>query len=553
MKEIQPIDISGFDNKAHFQFVSDMADKAEADATVSEQCAAQVKELREAVKTESEKLQRSLVTVKIVESDNERDRLYISYTQAVGSYVDFPDADKSAAANILQRHIDEYKIDPKMRLDKETELLIRFIQDLESKHKAQVDTLLLGAFVEKMKVANEKVRELSLQYTDERQDAEALKAARMASDDAYLTLLEHINAHILIEGSANYTAFIVSTFSNSEQEEAKRKMSGKQGMRVIKAKSQKRALRTVLIAIAVVLAVLATAVGILAAFGYMDDIVQGAKILISSVKQSEQISYHSTQISEDTAVAEDSFGYSAYRYENEATASQPKISIFPDYLIVEETTITGYRDNIPTSIFIPRGITKIAKGAFSDCTTLESVRIPGTVEVIGEEIGLEELDGVFDGCTSLKRVIIEDGVQKIGFGAFVGCVSLESVIIPSSVTIIGEIAFMECETLINVTIPDDVTDIGGGAFWGCKSLQDVNISKGVTTIDAFAFRGCESLTSISIPNSVTTIGNGAFLDCASLTRIYFDGTSEQWEKIAENCGLVSGTQLHCTDGNFTIL
>ena len=50
-------------------------------------------------------------------------------------------------------------------------------------------------------------------------------------------------------------------------------------------------------------------------------------------------------------------------------------------------------------------------------------------------------------CTSLKTVIIPDGVMEIGWGAFRGCTSLESICIPASVTSIRVVAFNGCTSL----------------------------------------------------------------------------------------------------------
>ena len=221
MKEITTFYIGGMTNAAHFLFVSNMADRAEKDASVAEKCAAQVKALRDAVTAEDENLQisaKSLTTDKIADADKERDKLYAGYKKAVSGYEGFPDEAMADAAKVLAQHIKDYKINPQMQLDKETGLLVNFLQDLEGKFAAQVKTLNLGAFVEKMKAANEAVRELTGQRTDERsaKPAGALKTARLASDEAYKTLVQHVNAHALLEGDAAYSAFI--DYANTEIE-----------------------------------------------------------------------------------------------------------------------------------------------------------------------------------------------------------------------------------------------------------------------------------------------------------------------------------------------
>ncbi|MBD5446909.1 MAG: hypothetical protein HDR32_04015 [Treponema sp.] len=219
MKEIQTLPLTSMTNAAHFLFVSNIAARAEKDAAVAEKCAAQVQALRDAVAAEDENVQtsaKSLTTDKIVAADRSRDQLYAGYKKAVAGYTGFPQPDMADAAKVLQQHIKDYKIDPKAQLDKETGLLVNFIQDLEGKHKAQVDALSLTAFVEKLKAANEEVRSLMGQRTDERaaKTAGALKAARVASDEAYRLLAMHVNAHALLEGEADYAAFI--DYANTE-------------------------------------------------------------------------------------------------------------------------------------------------------------------------------------------------------------------------------------------------------------------------------------------------------------------------------------------------
>ena len=229
MKEIQTVYVGGMNNAAHFMFVSNMAGRAEKDAAVSEKCKAQVAALRAAVTTEDESLQvsaKSLTTDKIAAADRLRDQLYAGYKKAVAGYAGFPVESLADAAKVLQQHVKDYKIDVQAQMDKETGLLVNFIQDLEGKYKAQVDALSLGAFVEKLKAANEEVRELTGQRTDERsaKTAGALKAARVASDEAYRLLTMHVNAHALLEGEADYAAFI--DYANTEIDHFKQEVLG---------------------------------------------------------------------------------------------------------------------------------------------------------------------------------------------------------------------------------------------------------------------------------------------------------------------------------------
>ena len=98
--------------------------------------------------------------------------------------------------------------------------------------------------------------------------------------------------------------------------------------------------------------------------------------------------------------------------------------------------------------------------------------------------------------TSIKTVIIEDGVTSIGVCAFYECSKLTSVTIPNSVTSIGNDAFRNCSNLTSITIPNSVTSIEQGAFYGCSNLTSVTIGESVTSIGYYAFKGCSKLTTV---------------------------------------------------------
>ena len=123
---------------------------------------------------------------------------------------------------------------------------------------------------------------------------------------------------------------------------------------------------------------------------------------------------------------------------------------------------------------------------------------------------------------NIKKVIIENGVTKIGSYAFCECSDLTSITIPNSVTSIGFLAFAYCSSPISVTLPESVTSIGNYAFYGCSGLTSVTIPNSVMSIGRAAFYGCSSLTSITIPKSVMSIESGAFGYCYELSSIIVD-------------------------------
>ena len=148
------------------------------------------------------------------------------------------------------------------------------------------------------------------------------------------------------------------------------------------------------------------------------------------------------------------------------------------------------------------------------------------------------------GNSSVKKVVIEDGVTSIGKYAFCNCTSLISITIPDSVTSIEFAAFNNCSSLTSITIPDSVTSIGKYAFEWCNKLSSITLSNNITSIGSSAFRGCTSLTSITIPDSVTSIGDSVFERCSNLQTISLSCKSSlKKSNFGEQADLVSYT-LH---------
>lgn len=203
-------------------------------------------------------------------------------------------------------------------------------------------------------------------------------------------------------------------------------------------------------------------------------------------------------------------------------------------------------------------ISEIAAGAFKNCTALESVRIPASVEKMGF--------GAFEGCTSLKSVTLPfvgenlDGSGKAFFGhifgaedyysnrqkvpaslkeviissgskiissAFEDCPSIETVNLPYGITAIESSAFAFCSSLVNVNIPASVTQLGNSAFFNCSSLKEIVLPQGLTEIATSTFEECKKLTAISIPSSVRVLGDYAFSKCISLTEFVMPDSVEE--------------------------
>jgi len=170
-----------------------------------------------------------------------------------------------------------------------------------------------------------------------------------------------------------------------------------------------------------------------------------------------------------------------------------------------------YRNEI-VRVILPDGITRIGDCAFSDCVNLREIELPEGIESIGER--------VFCGCRSLPSITVPDGVVTFGREVFMNCSQLQSVCLPDSITDLGDMhVFAQCYQLKSVTLPSGIKTIPIGAFYLCNQLRSIEIPDGVTTIESTAFEGCSALTEIELPASVTRIESRAFQGCSSLGTI----------------------------------
>lgn len=196
-------------------------------------------------------------------------------------------------------------------------------------------------------------------------------------------------------------------------------------------------------------------------------------------------------------------------------------SISGDLQIVQKQLLR-YRG--PSSrVVIPEGVTRIGEKAFQGCSTLQIVVIPEGVTGIGS--------AAFSECSSLQSVIIPEGVTEIMEDTFKGCNILQNVVIPEGVTEIKRGAFQVCTGLQRVILPKTIRIIDGertyyddgyglyydsGAFSGCNNLEEINLPEGLGKIGEVAFSGCTRLRNITIPPNLEFIGDDAFADCINL-------------------------------------
>ncbi|MBO5021964.1 MAG: leucine-rich repeat domain-containing protein, partial [Clostridia bacterium] len=119
-----------------------------------------------------------------------------------------------------------------------------------------------------------------------------------------------------------------------------------------------------------------------------------------------------------------------------------------------------------------------------DSSTIVSAKIHDDCKIIfSYPVG--GVQGVFQGCSSLKEVVLPNNLSQIGINAFYGCTSLTSITIPDSVTSIGDSAFYGCTNLIEVNVKATSVPIGSGDISGYGNMFD----------------GCSSSLKIYVPTA----------------------------------------------------
>ena len=168
------------------------------------------------------------------------------------------------------------------------------------------------------------------------------------------------------------------------------------------------------------------------------------------------------------------------------------------------TDVTDVENTSVKRVIIANGVEAIEEKAFVNCTALTNV------------VFTPSDSKVFTQAASTANVEVENEVMSLS-----SVMLLEERVDEPTITSIGVKAFRGCTSIQSVTIPKSVTELGSEAFYGCTALTSVNFEEGIAlqTIGAAAFRDCTALKGIVIPATVETIGDLAFQNCKGLTSV----------------------------------
>lgn len=181
-----------------------------------------------------------------------------------------------------------------------------------------------------------------------------------------------------------------------------------------------------------------------------------------------------------------------------------------------------------TKVVVEEGVLKVGSRFCKDCVNLTQVQLPSTIKFLDPQC--------FMNCKSLESITIPSGVTSIGGSAFAGCTSLKTVTIPNSVDWMEPGIFAGCTKLETVTLSDKLDRLQYSMFKGCSSLTSITLPKKIKHISSSAFKECKNLKNVEILGNITYIDDYGFYNCKSLERIELP-TTLQWlgESVFEGC------------------
>lgn len=187
------------------------------------------------------------------------------------------------------------------------------------------------------------------------------------------------------------------------------------------------------------------------------------------------------------------------------------------------------------TIVIENGVTDIYNYAFMDFKSLTSVTIPSSVTLVGE--------AAFYQCTSLTEIVLPD-VEKIGDGAFAGCTKLSTVEMPA-VKEIGEYSF-QSSVIKTLALGKALEKLSSLAFFGVNltSVSVDSANPNYQVVDGVMYNKAKDTlilypcgkagTSFTVPASVKTIGDEAFANNRNLTSIDLNWVTTLGESAFQN-------------------
>ena len=133
--------------------------------------------------------------------------------------------------------------------------------------------------------------------------------------------------------------------------------------------------------------------------------------------------------------------------------------------------------------------------------------------------------------SSVRRIVLREGLEQIGANAFSHMPALESVSFPRSLKRIEKNAFTYCEKLQELDLPEQLEFIGDYAFQSCIFLKTLDLPETLSSLGSRAFQDCRGLRKLSL-HPISDLGSSPFFFCTKMAQISFYGDAGQWERMS---------------------
>lgn len=145
-------------------------------------------------------------------------------------------------------------------------------------------------------------------------------------------------------------------------------------------------------------------------------------------------------------------------------------------------------------VVIPEGVTELKSHLFDGDTQITSIKFPSTLVKVAED--------AFTQCYSLQNIKIDDlnDWLQIDFGgSFCPWYAEERLKL-----------YVKGELLTHVVLPESLTELKPYVFSSLKQIQKVDFPENLEKIGKSAFSSCDELDSVFLPKTLSYIGDNAF-------------------------------------------
>ncbi len=193
------------------------------------------------------------------------------------------------------------------------------------------------------------------------------------------------------------------------------------------------------------------------------------------------------------------------------------------------------------SIVIEEGITGIGSFAFYFCNNMQTITLPDSLSSIKATSFLgSPIQTIVLSDSNPYYSLIDGVLYDKSCSTLIKCpVNKTTVDIVDTVSSIEDYAFYKCN-ISSLSIPQGLTSIGNQAFGYCYNLSAITLPDGLLTLGTDSFSYCYRLTEIHIPETITIIPYEAFVGCTGLQSVSIPESVTKIDSFAfSNCrGLI---------------